>query len=458
MVIATKDVTTKLAEYAMNLRFEDIPLPVIQRTKQLFLDFLGVALGGYQVADSTKPTIDAVRELANGSPGTSTIIGEEDLFPAHYAALANGTLAHSMDFDDTHRAAIMHPGAPLFATLLALAEERRSSGRELLVAAVAGYDIGNKLGKAHGPKVHHKGFHPTATTGIFACTSAGGRLLGLSYSQMLSALGLNNSQIAGTQQFLEDGSWNKRVHTGLAAHNSILSLVMARNGVIGAREPIEGRFGYFALYTSEPSDPSSSLEGLGSEFEVMNTAIKPYPCCRYSHATIDAVIDLVTENNLTSNDITSIEIEMGKTGYNLVAHPVESKRQPSSVVDGQFSIYFAAATAATHGCYSWDSYRFLRAPELQNLMHRTTVNEVGNFLSMESRVTLTTSDGRQLAREVLLPKGEPENPLTWNQIQAKFTEWAEGVLGQDNTRAIIEQVNRLETLDDLSALTKLVRP
>ena len=102
MVIATKDVTTKLAEYAMNLRYEDIPQPVIQRTKQLFLDFLGVTLGGYQVADSTKPTIDAVRELANGSPGTSTIIGEEDLFPAHYAALANGTLAHSMDFDDTH--------------------------------------------------------------------------------------------------------------------------------------------------------------------------------------------------------------------------------------------------------------------------------------------------------------------------------------------------------------------
>ena len=449
-------VTASLASYALTLRYEDIPQPVVQRAKDLLLDFLAVALGGRQVAESTAPIIAGVKDLARNAGGSASVIGEAGRMPAHYAALLNATLAHSMDFDDTHRVSIMHPGAPLFATLLALGEERNSSGKEFLAAAIAGYDIGNKIGKAHGPSMHHRGFHPSATTGIFACTAAGARLLGLTAMQTESAMGLNVSQIAGSQQFLVDGSWNKRLHVGLAAHNAILSLVMARNGYMGSKEPIEGRFGYFNIYADDKRDPSVALHGLGKEFEVMETAVKPYPCCRYNHATIDAVRDMVSRNSLRPEDVASIKIATGETGFNLVAQPVEAKRRPTNIVEGQFSIHFAAACAVLEP-YTWDSYRLIGSPEVERLTARVSVTLDSSQRAMGSRVELATSDGRNMARDVPLPKGEPENPMSWQEMRAKFEQWAPGVLGKKRSEAVTDLVGRLETLDDVGALMAQLR-
>ncbi|MSQ25178.1 MAG: MmgE/PrpD family protein [Dehalococcoidia bacterium] len=449
-------VTSSLASYALTLRYEDIPQPVVQRTKDLLLDFLAVALGGRQVAESTAPIIAGVKDLAQNAGGTASVIGEAGRMPPHYAALLNTTLAHSMDYDDTHRVSIMHPGAPLFATLLALGEDRKSSGKEFLAAAVAGYDIGNKIGKAHGPSMHHRGFHPSATTGIFACTAAGARLLGLSQQQTESAMGLNISQIAGSQQFLVDGSWNKRLHVGLAAHNAILSLVMARHGYKGSKEPIEGRFGYFTIYADDKRDPSLALHGLGREFEVMETAVKPYPCCRYNHATIDAVRDMVSQNKLRAEDVAAIKIAMGETGFKLVGQPVEAKRRPTNIVEGQFSIHFAAACAVLEP-YTWDSYRLLGSPDVEKLTAKVTAVLDASQRGMGSRITLTTRDGREMVRDVPLPKGEPENPMSWQEMRAKFEQWAPGVLGKKRSEVVAGLVSRLETLDDTGALMAQLR-
>ena len=150
MVVTAAGVTNRLAEHALTLQFEALPPEVVQQTKGLFMDFLAVALGGRQVAESSAPIMQGMVDLTGGAKGKSTVLGEADLYPAHYAAMMNATLAHSMDYDDTHRVAIMHTGAPMFATLLALGEEYSVSGKEFLTAAVAGYDIANKIGKAHG--------------------------------------------------------------------------------------------------------------------------------------------------------------------------------------------------------------------------------------------------------------------------------------------------------------------
>ena len=457
MVATAKGVSQRLAEYALTLKYDEIPSEVIERTKHLFLDFLGVGFGGHRVAESTRPIIEGVKDLAQGARGTCSVLAEPDLYPPHYAALLNGTLVHSMDFDDTHRESIMHPGAPLFATLMALAEETGASGRDFLTAVVAGYDVGCKIGKAHGNAVHHRGFHPTATTGIFACTAAGARLLGLSPQELNNALGLNISQAAGSQQFMANGAWNKRFHVGLTAHNAIYSLIMARHGYLGATEPIEGRFGYFALYCSEPRDAGAALEGLGSEFEVMNTAVKPYPCCRYNHAPIDAVMALVQADKLSPSDIARLEIEMSPTGYNLVASPPEQKKQPTNIVEGQFSVYFAAAIAAAHRKYDWDSYNYLDAPDIRDLMQRITARTADDLPGMEARVTIVARDGRRLMNEVLLPKGEPEVPLSWEEMQAKFNALAQGALGPEKTRTVAQRVARLEEIASFGELTGNLR-
>lgn len=454
MTVGTKGVTASLVDYAQTLDYEDIPGEVIERTKQMLLDFLGVAYGGLLAGESSAPIIDGVLDLSRGAASGSTVLGRTERLPAHYAALLNAAFAHSMDFDDTHREAVIHIGTPLFAALLALADERDVSGREFLTAAVVGYDVTGKVGKAHGGAVHARGFHPTATTGIFGCTAAGARLLGYSSGQTADALGLNVSQAAGSVQFLENGSWNKRFHTGLAAHNAIVSLVMARRGYLGAASPLEGAHGYFRLYADGPVDAGRALDGLGSEFEVSNTAVKPYPCCRYSHAAIDAVSDIVRAESLTSADIESIGIAMGETGYGLVADPANAKRAPSNVVEGQFSVYFAAAAAARSGSYTWSAYEWLDDPEMLRLMQRINVELVdGVGAGMETSVSVRASDGRRFERFVRHPKGEPENPMSWDEMRAKFTEWSERAIGPSRTAQVIEQVSSLEALDSMRELT-----
>ena len=457
MVVATKNVTETLAAYALTLQYGDIPPPVIERAKHLLLDFLGVAFGGRQVADSTGPVIDGVRDLVGDARGSATVAGEARLYPPHYAALLNGTMAHSMDFDDTHRDAILHIGTPVFATLLALAEDAGSTGKEFLAASVAAYDIAAKIGKAHGPAMHHRGFHPSATTAIFACTAAGARVLGLSERQAVNAMGLNNSQIAGTQQFLVNGAWNKRLQVGLAAHNAVLSLFLARRGLIGAVEPIEGKYGYFPLYSGQPLDASKAAEGLGSEFEVMNTAVKPYPCCRYAHAVIDAVRDLVLELDLKPGAVESIDVDLGDTGYQIIADPQEAKRQPSNLVEAQFSVHFAAAAAAA-APYTWDSYQHVHSPEVRGLMQRVNARHDPALGGMSARTAITARDGRRASRDVLYPKGEPENPMSWEEMEAKFSRWTAAVVGEQKAARLAKQVSELQHLGSIRELTEPLRP
>jgi len=453
VVVTAKGVTQAFTGHALSLAFDDIPTEVVERTKLLFLDYLGVAFGGAQVAESSGPIIDGVRELAAGAPGDASVLGGCAPLPAHYAALINATLAHSMDFDDTHREGILHIGTPLLSTLLALAEGSGASGRELLTAAVAGYDVIGKLARAHGGAVHARGFHPTATTGIFGATAAGARLLGYTPEQTANALGLNVSQSAGSLQFLANGSWNKRFHTGLTAHNAIVSLVMARHGYVGATEPIEGEAGYLALYAGGEADLAVALDGLGSSFEVMKTAVKPYPCCRYSHATIDALVEMARADGITSGDVDTIRIGMGTTAFGLVADPPDRKRTPSNVVEGQFSVYFAAA-AALAGTYNWRSYDRLDDAAVRGVMARTEVTLVPQMgAEIGSTVTLTTTDGRVLSQDVPFPKGEPENPMSWDEMHAKFLEWSVGSVGEANAHALADMVGRLELVGSVRELS-----
>ncbi|MBI2872403.1 MAG: MmgE/PrpD family protein [Chloroflexi bacterium] len=456
MTTTAVNVSHRLAEYALSLKYEGVPEPVRRRTRELFLDFLGVALGGRQV-ESTPPILAATRALLSGGSGPCTVVGEAQTFPAHLAAMLNATLAHSMDFDDTHAGAVMHIGTPVFATLLALAEEKGSSGRDFLTAAVAGYDVGCKIGKGHGESVHHRGFHPSATTGVFAATAAGGRLLGMAQPQVLNALGLNVSQAAGSQQFLENGAWNKRLHVGLACHNAIYSLAFAREGFKGAVSPIEGRFGYYRLYCQDGYDLERAVSGLGTEFEVMATAVKPYPCCRYNHGPIDAVVDLVRQHDLRPTDIAAIDVYMPPTGHALVGEPADFKRRPSDVVEGQFSVFFAAAVAALWRRYGWDAYGALSDPQVQGLMQKVHAHADPGVRGLGARTVITTTRGQRLTMDVPAPKGEPENPLAWEEMAEKFRSLATGVLGAERTRQVIATVGRLDSLADVRELTRLLR-
>ncbi len=457
MTAQGKGLTEQLLDHTLELSYESLSPEVIDRTKQLFLDFLGVALGGRQFAEASSSVLKGTQDLANGQQGPCRVVGGKEMFPAHYAALVNGAFAHGMDFDDTHRDAIMHPGTPVFSTLMALGEERGVTGREFLTAAVAAYDLANKIGRAVGEGVHKKGLHPTATTGIFAATAGGARLMGLPREQALNAMGFNVSQAAGSQQFLETGGWNKPLHVGLACHNAIYALTMARNGFLGARQPLEGRFGYFFSYTSDGWDPDK-ISGLGTDFEIMATGIKPYPCCRFNHGVIDAVSGAVREHGLAPQDIASMDLYMSPLGHTVVGEPVDVKRNPATIVQGQFSNYFASAVAALGDDYSWQSYEKLEDPLVKSLMAATTSHSTDEVKGMACRATIRTKAGQEINKEVPLAKGEPENPMTWEEVIAKFTSLAQGSLGAGGAQRVVEAVREVEQVEDLSLFTAVLQP
>jgi 2-methylcitrate dehydratase PrpD len=451
----TSGLTQRVADYALRLRFEAVSAKALDRTKQLLLDFLGVALGGVSYWPAAPAMLHGVRSLAVRSDGASTVVGQSKAYRRQDAALLNGALAHSMDFDDTHAAAIMHIGTPLFPALLAAGED--ASGAEFLTAAVAGYEVAGKLGMAHLDRVHLRGFHPTATTGIFAATAAAGRLLGSSADVVENALGLASSMAAGTQQFSDGGGANKPYQVGMAAQNAIVALLMAGAGVPGAARPLEGRFGYFAVFAEPGSRVDDVVLDLEAPSEVLRIGIKPYPCCRYSHGTIDGVREIVLQERLKPEDIEAIEVRLPVAGYRLVGAEPATKRRPPSLVEAQFSAYFAAAVAASDQPYSWDSYTRLAEPRLQQVMDRVTVTASESLTDMQTHVSVR-AEGRTWSLDVPLPSGEPELPLSWGEIEAKFLALATPLLGHGRSVEVITRVHALETHTSMRELSRLLRP
>ena len=451
-------VTERLVDYTLGLSYESIPPKVLERTKQLFLDFLGVALGGRVFGEFSVPVLQGVKDLSNERQGPCTVVGEVGKIPSHFAALLNAAFAHGMDLDAPHRDGGMHPGAPVFSTLMAVAEEKGVTGREFLTAVVAAYDVVVKIGRAVVEDgTAQRGFEASATQGIFGATAGGARLMSLNRDETLNALGINVCQAAGSGQFLEGGGWNKPLHIGLAAHNSIYALAMARHGFKGAVRPLEGRFGYFFSYTSDGWDPTK-ITGLGTDFEVMGTAIKPYPTCRLNHASIEACVGLVKEHQLAPGDIASLDVYISPFGHNMVAEPSDLKRTPTSLAEGIYSLYFASAVAVVDGDFTWESYGKLRDPRVKALMAATTSHPTEGMRKNACRLTITTRDGHKVNKEVILPKGEPENPLTWEEGIAKFTSLAEESLGHSGAQRVVQAAGELEHVGDLSQFTALLRP
>jgi 2-methylcitrate dehydratase PrpD len=280
--------------------------------------------------------------------------------------------------------------------------------------------------------------------------------MGLDAARVEHALGLALSLAGGTQQFGEGGGANKPVQVGLAAHNAVVALTLAQAGVPGSQGALEGRFGYFATFAEPGGDLESINFDLEAPGEVLNVGMKPYPCCRYSHGTIDGVASLVREQGLQAAEIESIAVTLPPAGFALVGASPESKRRPAGLVDAQFSVYFAAAVAASGRPYSWDSYALLNAADVQRAMDRVNAAPSESLAEMQTRLAVK-ANGRVWTLDVPLPKGEPETPLSWDEIEAKFRSLASLTFDDARQDAIVEAVRRLESVQSMRELTALLR-
>jgi len=451
-------ITEEYATFCANLSYEDVPDDVIEYAKQLTMDTVGISVGSAR-ADSTESFLGGARST-NGDGGDATVFATGEQMRPENATFVNGALAHTLDYDDTHRGASLHPGAPVIPPALAAGEAVDASGETVLTAIIAGYEITCRLGMAVNPASHYgRGFHMTGTCGLFGATAAVGIVYGFDEAEFESAFGVNGSQAAASLQFLENGAWNKRAHPGLAGKSAILSTALAENDFRAATNPIKGDRGFLQGYSDDPR-PEKATASLGEEYELLNVGIKPYPCCRYMQAPMDILLDLIKSEGIDHEDVESVTVNIASPGIDLVGDP--SNTYPQSFVDCQFSMPFGVALPLVYGDATVDS--FFDAIEggvnddIKRIIDVTTVTEVDWIEqaypdTWPAEVTVETTSGTY-SGQAEYARGEPENPLSWEELVEKFNELTYPVVGEEHADEVREAITNIESIQ----ISNLVAP
>lgn len=455
-------VTATLAAFAANLDIQALPPEVVERTELLLMDLIGIMVRAQDI-DSTAVLKAGLRELGQGQ-GASRVPGDAEGWTPHAAALIAGAAAHSLDFDDTHARAQLHPGAPVIPAALAAAQIAGASPRRLLSGIVAGYEVMIRVAMGLPPLAHsQRGHHLTATTGVFGAAAAAGHVLGLSAAQIEHAFGTALSQSAGTGQFVINGAWTKRFHVGHAAASGLMAAVLAGQGYTGATQALEGREGFFRVYSPAP-EPAAALAGLGSTWELLTCGLKPYPCCRGIHAPLDAVFALQRQHTIDPAQIESVRVGMAARSVYVVGEPQERRRNPANVVDCQFSTHLCLGIALTRRHMGWDDYESaLVDPAIRALMPRIDVYTDAECEALFPRcfssvVEIRMTDGRVLREFVLQPRGEPETMLSAAELREKFALLVRPRLGDGGEARLYTAITQLHDAASLDALWSAATP
>lgn len=456
--MAAMTLAERLAAFAHELTFDRLPPDVVASVRLRVLDVLGLALAG-----STEDFATSVRAALEvwGARGDCTVVGDKATTAAPLAALANGALAHGLDFDDTHAASITHVSAVVLPAVLAVAEGQGAGGRAALIAAVAGYETIARLGMAAPGSFHERGWHATSVCGPFGAALAVGRLLGLDPPRLTAAVGLAGSFASGVQEFLADGSWSKRAHAGWAAHAGVVAATLARGGFTGPASILEGRFGLYQTFLGQAPDPAP-FETLGATWETLAAGFKPYPCCHYLHAYLDCALALRRAHGLTADAVASVECLVPGGEVPIVCEPREAKLRPRTPYDAKFSLPFSLAAALVDGAIGLDTFAPGRLGDERVL---ALAARVGHRVDPDSRfpdgfpgwVRLRLGDGRVLEAREPDARGGPRRPLPAAALVDKFRANASRALAAERLDAIERAALGLDALEDVGALTRLCR-
>lgn len=453
-------VTRQLAGFCAELSYGDIPEEVIEGTIKLAFDTIGVAAGG-TAAESSRIMLKFMNAL--NRPGNGTVVACGQKVAPEYAALLNGAFAHALDFDDLCNEASAHPGSVIIPAVLAASDMTGADGKDFLLAVVVGYEVMCRLGKALNPARHYgRGFHPTGTCGTFGAAAAAGKIFGLNPEQMISALGIAGSQTSGCMEFLAQGTWTKRMHPGWAAHSGIIAAMLAAEGYTGPSTIIEGKSGFLNSYSYD-TNAEQVLDSIGKVFYAARTSVKPYSACRYKHGPIDGIRKIMKENGLLPRDVSEISIGLLEVAYPIIVEPVDLKYNPRSVVDAQFSMPFGAAVAVLYGNALPDQYteEIIRSAEVAEVMKKVRIRKDPELERLYPRqwpstVEIRTGSGGSYRTFIAYPKGDPENPLTWDELKDKFNSVTRGVYAPERQSRIADEMRKISRSSNLDAFKSLV--
>ena len=453
-------ITNEYVDYCWGTRYEDLPPEVIEYAKRLLLDFIGVALFG-KSADSSKSVLAFIKSL--NLPGDCTIIGTTLKSPQQYAALANGALVKGNELDDVEASSALHPGPSVWPVVMAMGEKYHLNGKQLITAAVLGYETIIRLGRSINAPVHFKrGFHSSSTCGHFAATMTASKLLNLNPQQMNDALGIAGSQTSGSFRYILAGSWTKAFHSGWACHSGILAAHLARQGFNAPSDILEGQYGFLQAY-SENAQPELIVKDLGKVYWTLGTGIKLHSACRQEHSQLDAILHIVKANDLKPDDIERVDIYMIKLAYLFVVEPEDVKRDPKNVVDQMHSMFFGAAMAIIRRKAFVEEHAegWLHSPQVGKLIAKIHCHHDPELdkLTPEkfpARVVIRTTDGRTFEKAVDVPHGDGLDPLSVEELRDKYQILASGILPGKRVEAIEKMILQLEEVTDFGVVADLL--
>ncbi len=435
-----------LAGFACELRWEDVPAAVRHEAARSLVNFFGTALAGCH-----DPALEAASAVFAGfRSGTDcTVIGRRQRTDALHAASLNAMSGNVFDFDDTHLPTIIHPTAPVAPALFALAQTRRVSGRDLLLAFVVGVEIECRLGNAVSPFHYQRGWHITSTCGVFGAAAGAARVLGLERTGMGWALGNASAQSSGLVETL--GSMAKSLGVGNAAANGLLAALLAAQGFQGPRLPIEGPRGFLQVM-GERADAASLIEGLGRRWELMNNTYKPYPCGVVLNPVIEACLALHDDGVRDVSAIERIELR----GHPLLRQRTDRPR-PASGREAQVSAQHAAAVSLAHGRAGLDEFSDAAVADATSgaLASRLAFIDDESYPVESATVTLYLRDGRQASRHIAQARGSLAAPLTDVELERKLRELCAWGGSGCEPQPLIEAIWSLHEREDAGSLMPL---
>jgi len=444
--------SSQLAAFAAQLEFEMIPDAVLRRTEDLMVDWLGSAVAG-RGARAVESMARFCQAMGPAQGACEVLINRQTTSP-FLAAIANAAASHVIEQDDVHNGSVFHPATVVFPPALAVAQQLGSSGRELLTASVAGYEVGIRVGEFLG-RSHYKVFHTTGTAGTLAAAAAVGRLLNLTPTQMLHAFGSAGTQSAGLWEFLRTAADSKQLHTAHAAGAGLMSAWLAADGFTGAERIFDGPQGMAAGMSSD-ADPAKLTDQLGQRWALAETSFKFHASCRHTHPAADALLQVMQMHQLQPSDLKQVIAHVHQGAIDVLGPVVN----PVTVHQSKFSMGTVLALAARFGyagIHEFDGH-FSEA-DTRDLCDRVQMQldaEVDAAYPQRwiGKVTVQTRDGRILKGRVDEPKGDPGNTLSRQEITDKalrLAQYSQGASAEEMQTAI-NKIWNIASLDQIGLL------